>query len=206
MSRHLWGTAAFLCLIPTVVAAQSGEPPPGQCEVDQVMQVSQEAADVRARNAVEAAVQQTDVKEQSCLPTLSQIGGSITSSLPNFQSVSIEGILSQVRNMACDAATQAIEDTAGSLEAGWEAPYGLGGVSAGTNTNGQSGVNSTSNNAINDYTEDYLNSIESRAGSYVDEMGQRAGNITNVNRSRARQTTTSQEQPQEDRSGVLDNF
>jgi hypothetical protein len=165
-----------------------------ECEVDLVLAGSQQAADERAQQAVENAIKPKDVKKESCLPALDQLGGNLTMSLPNLQSISIRGIVTQIQNLACDAANAAIEATAASMSATWEAPYGLGGVGAGANTSGETGAGvEREGDIIGDFADGFLEGAESSAQNYSEDVSDRASEITNINDIRAEESTELEE-------------
>lgn len=113
------------------------------CAIVQVMKKQQERANSRSQAIIENLVQQPNLQKNACLPITEKLGGMISSSLPSLQAATLKGIAEAVKKAACASINSAIETGSEQLQVGWEAPYGMGGVSAGTTTNGQTGYQHT---------------------------------------------------------------
>ncbi len=108
------------------------------CAIDVVMQSKLTEVNEKSKAAINL-FQIPDIEQEACLPTLSALSGQLGASIPSFSGLA-RGLATKIRSMACSAVDNAIREKTENLNASWEAPYGLGGISGGVTTNGSSGV------------------------------------------------------------------
>lgn len=108
------------------------------CAIDVVMQSKLTEVNEKSKAAI-SLFQTPDIEQEACLPTLSALSGQLGASIPSFSGIA-RGLATKIRSMACSAVDDAIRQKTENLNASWEAPYGLGGISGGVTTDGSSGV------------------------------------------------------------------
>ena len=132
-------------LIPTFCLLLSLNTVAEECAIDVVMASKLSEVNAKSQAAV-SLYQEPDIEKDACLPTLSALSGQLSASIPSFSGLA-RGLATKIRNMACSAADDAIKKNTDTLNASWEAPFGLGGISGGVTTNGSSGVSVSETNA-----------------------------------------------------------
>lgn len=175
-------TVLILAIMAQAAAAE-------ECMVDEVMQASLKAANLKSQAVVNALVEDRNVEEESCMPILRALGAGISATIPTMGNIA-SGIGTKIRNMACAAADDAVTRVAKNTNATWEAPYGLGGVSGGANATGQVGGSVKQNNAIDEFVtkqaEDMSKQVIGKAiGNVEQSVKQKTSGVTGINREAA---------------------
>lgn len=177
------------------------------CIVDEVMATSLQVVNQKSQAAVTALIEDRNLEEESCMPVLRQLGAGISSTIPSFGNVA-SGLGTKIRNMACGAANDAVKRVAGNMTATWEAPFGLGNVSAGANTTGDVGTQVKENDALNQFITKQVLGVSKQAtnstiGSVEQGIKQSTSGVTGVNREAANEVNSNFN---EAKSNVLDNI
>ena len=194
-----------LCLLGLLLALP-GMAAEEDCAIDIVMKDQHAKTNSYSKNAIEATVKERDIEKEACIPALAALSGGLNIKTANLASL-FGGLGTKIRDMACDAANNAVKGVASSLGATWEAPYGLASIDGGLTTDDSSGVSRTENNK----TADYINrQILEEAGQSLSGL-QRGldadvSDLTGIKNKRLNNNSGSSSSNFSGGSNALDNF
>lgn len=131
-----------LC-VAVLTVALCGSAHADECEIDQAMRDERIAMNRHAKEKIDQGSKAAmdgapSVKDGSCMPILDQLDGLIRARIPTISSIG-EGILSGVRDLACEVANDTVSTIASRAEANIGDPYGIVSVGVGATT-GEGGV------------------------------------------------------------------
>ena len=177
-----------------------------ECAIDLVMQDQLTKTNNYSKNAIEATVKDRDIESEACIPALAALNGGLNINTASLSSL-FGGLGTKIRDMACDAANDAVKGVASALGATWEAPYGLASIGGGLTTDGSSGVNRTET----DTTSNYINrQILGEAGQSINGLSRgldaEVSDLTGIKNNRLNNNTNAQETNFSGGSNALDNF
>lgn len=133
------------CALALVLGAVPFSVQARECEIDKAMQATAKAIIKAETDYIEdgirkegmETIEKMDAKEGACLPSLDDLGASITGSIPGFGG-GLSSIFSAIKDMACNAADGLIKDTVNSVDYSVGDPYGIASVGIGGSTSGSS--------------------------------------------------------------------
>jgi len=177
-----------------------------ECAIDLVMQDQLTKTNNYSKNAIEATVKDRDIESEACIPALAALNGGLNIKTANLASL-FGGLGTKIRDMACDAANNAVKGVASALGATWEAPYGLASIGGGVTTDGSSGVNRTQT----DETSNYINrQILGEAGQSLNGLSRgldaEVSDLTGIKNRRLNNNSTAPAANFNGGSNALDNF
>jgi len=196
---------ALIFAIPVLANAQVSVLVP-DCEIDEEMAANLKSADIIVKSSSKV-LDPTDIKSQACIPVLEDIGGMIGSSVPSF---SFSGnLIDKIRDAACEAANSALEKMVRRARVTYDAPYGLGEVDAGLNTNGEWSAPQPKDNG-----KEWLDPMEKEAIKLGTQAGKQSVEsvkgatkpITNINRDLKSDTNERNNDWDEEVDETLDNL
>lgn len=196
----------ILCLSLVPLFALANE----ECAIDMVMKEQMTKANEKSKAAIEASIKERDISEEACLPTLSALGGALSATIPDFSGMA-RGLATKIRNMACKAADAAIKESTEGLNASWEAPFGLGGVSAGVSIDGESSATVSQSNSTTKMIESEImgaasDLTESSLGVVSGGLDRKTSDITGIKRASADKFDHQLQQLREKKKNALNNF
>lgn len=156
-------------------------------EIDGVMNANLTQADIESTQITEIIKDGSDPEsttDNSCLPSLKDIAAGIRGSLPSI-SGSFSSLIDKLKDSACSAVDKAISKSINNQNIVAKLPYGMGQIKAGANTNGQSGIDisTNENKTIYDQAERDLIKIGGNAGRKATEnVTDALPNTTGINR------------------------
>lgn len=178
-----WCSKACGLLLLMASAAVSAAPAADDCEIDEMMRAARVEMDKMAVGiydnnvakpigaATEAA---PNVKDASCLPMLDTLDGLLRMRIPSIGGA-MSGIMSKVRDMACDMANGYLEQLANRAQVNVSDPLGVVSIGVGATTGTDGGI------SVEEY--DFGKVVEdaaiNSAGSVIKGSGNEARQVIN---------------------------
>ncbi|ENA26984.1 hypothetical protein HMPREF1487_09463 [Pseudomonas sp. HPB0071] len=184
-------TASF-CLHLTSALAATTESAAGDCEIDTIMKSNRVAMDKLAVGVLDAQVTKQigtsidaapNVKSGACLPILDSMDSLIRMKIPSVGTIT-GGILSKIRDMACNAANDFLASVARQAQVNISDPLGVASIGVGVSTGGASGVQTETydfGQVVEDATE---RAVKDKVSGYSNDARRTMNNLPIGNQNR----------------------